>query len=119
IGTYTGHLSFTDQSGLTKVVSVTFTVPAPNLEINPSSLYFSTTTAGGNPPSQVVQLTNTGAGDSNWTVSSDAVWLAVSPSSGVTPAYNGSGFATVPTRRASELIGTYTGHLSFTDQSGL
>jgi hypothetical protein len=52
----------------------------------PQSLSFSAFLGLPNPPSETVSIYNQGSGVINWTTSSTASWLTVSPASGTTPA---------------------------------
>ena len=79
----------------------------PALLLNPATLSFTASVGQPNPPSQAVTLFNEGTGALDWTSTSSASWLSVSPSSGSTPStlnvsVNSSGLAT----------GTYTGTIT-------
>ena len=66
----------------TKSASATVTVkaPVPALAISPTSLTFSAQQGGGNPTPANISITTTGGGSMNFTASSDAPWLTVTPS---------------------------------------
>jgi Viral BACON domain len=64
---------------------VTGLIPIPVLNVAPLSLVFSAPFAGPNPSSQTVSVTNAGPGSLNYTALSNALWLSVSPASGVAP----------------------------------
>ncbi len=49
---------------------------------SPSTMTFNATAGGANPPSQTLQIRNTGNGAMNWTVSDNQTWLSLSPTSG-------------------------------------
>jgi len=81
----------------------------PALLASPQSLSFAAFLSLPNPPSQTISLYNQGSGVINWTTSSSASWLSVSPASGTTPAtlsvsVNPSGLA----------AGSYSGTLTIT-----
>ncbi len=54
----------------------------PTIEYTPASISFTATEGGGNPPSQVLNISNSGSGDLIWSVRDDAPWLSLSPISG-------------------------------------
>ncbi|MGB9834826.1 MAG: lectin like domain-containing protein, partial [bacterium] len=56
--------------------------PSPSLSFTPSSFTFTATQGGSNPPSQTLEVWNSGGGSMSWTVSKDALWLTLSPTSG-------------------------------------
>jgi hypothetical protein len=81
----------------------------PALLAEPQSLSFAAFLGLPNPPSQTVTLYNQGSGVINYTTTSSATWLTVSPASGATPAnlsvsVNPSGLA----------AGSYSGTLTIT-----
>jgi hypothetical protein len=80
---------------------------APALLAYPFNLSFTALTGQPNPPAQTVNVYNEGSGTLNWTASSNASWLVLSPASGTTPAslsvsINSTGLAS----------GTYTGTIT-------
>jgi hypothetical protein len=89
--TYTGQVVFS-AGGVTSVtVSVTLVIAAPGatfFDNTPGQISFSTTT-GGQPPPQVLQIRNGGAGTLNWTLTATTFnagsWLSVSQMSGTAP----------------------------------
>jgi hypothetical protein len=93
--------------------------PAPNLTVTPSTTVFIVTNPGRDPSSQTFHLTNTGSANSSWLATSDAAWLTVGPHSGTVLAQTGSQLLSVSAAIGSFTIGTYTGHLKFTDQFGI
>ncbi len=81
---------------------MTFTVTAaPAITLAPSNLSYAATQGTANPANQNVSLTNSG-GTLNWTVSDDAAWLTVSPTSG-----SGSRTLTTSVNTAGLSAGTY------------
>lgn len=54
----------------------------PKIWINISAMSFTATESGLNPDSQTLQVKNSGAGTLNYSISDDANWLSVLPSSG-------------------------------------
>lgn len=87
-------LTATNASGtITKPVVVTVgavspppTQPAPasppTIAFSPSSLSFSAEEGGANPSSQTLNIWNSGGGTLDWTVTADANWVSLSPTSG-------------------------------------
>ncbi len=59
--------------------------PAPAIAGAPASLTFRYTIGGAVPAGQLIQLTNSGGGVLNWTATSSASWLKVTPASGAAP----------------------------------
>jgi hypothetical protein len=55
---------------------------SPAIGYSPSSFSFSATQGGANPPSQTLSIWNSGGGTLAWSVSDDAAWLTLSPTSG-------------------------------------
>jgi Viral BACON domain len=66
-------------------VPVTLSVAPPTLVVSPTSLSFTGFQGQGNPASQALSVSNAGAGTVNWTATSSASWLTVSPASGTAP----------------------------------
>ena len=50
--------------------------------VSPTSFSFGATQGGANPASQTLHITNTGGGTLSWTISENAAWLTLSPTSG-------------------------------------
>jgi len=96
-GLYSGSISLSGVSdgvviaGSSQTVKVTLdNEAAPAMQLSATSLSFSTT-AGSNPASQTIQLSNVGGGTLKWSVGkSSQSWLSVSPSSGTTTAGSSS-----------------------------
>ena len=81
----------------------------PTIGVSPASLSFSATAGGANPASQNVSISNTGGGALNWTVSDNATWLILSPTSGTAPS------ATTASVNITGLAaGTYNGTITVT-----
>jgi len=87
--------------------AVTVKAPVPTLGVNPRTLSFSATLGGSNPAASPVSITNTGGGTLNFTVATDAAWLAAGPASGTAPAT-----LQVAANIAGLSAGTYTGHVT-------
>lgn len=90
VGTYTATITINGlhASNTPQTVAVTFVVvltPGSALVRTPASLTFNKTAGGAEPPSQNVLLSNGGSGSITYTVSDDASWLTVTPSSGSVP----------------------------------
>jgi hypothetical protein len=99
--------------GYSQVISfgdLLVTSPTANtgsLTPSPTSLKYSANYAGPNPAAQTAQLTAGGGGILAWTAASNASWLAVSPTSGVTP-----GTLQVSVNSSSLAPGTFTGTIT-------
>jgi len=86
--TYTATITLST-SGTTSTaqqIQVTLTVvaPSPSIGRSPTSLSFTAAQGGPNPTPQTFQITNPGLGTLSWSVTDDATWLSLSPSSGTT-----------------------------------
>jgi hypothetical protein len=96
----------------TVTVSLVVTAPAtPTIGYSPASLNFTATQGGTNPSNQTVSITNTGTGTLSWSVSDNATWLTLSPTSGtgngsVTASVNLSGLAAGTYNAAITIAGT-------------
>lgn len=107
-GSYSGTLTFTSPTALssptTVNVSLTVMPTTPSLVTSSTSLSFSqpagTTTAS----SQSVSITNPSGTNVNWTATTNASWLTVSPTSGGTP-----GTVSVSVKAGSLAGGIYSG----------
>ena len=78
-------------------ISLTVTAPLTTVALSPSSLTFSGVQGGANPAGQTVVVNSNG----NWTVSSSAPWLTLSPASG-----NGNGSIAANVALSSAVVGT-------------
>ncbi len=58
---------------------------APAIAVAPANLTFQYTIGGASPSGQLIQLTNSGGGTLNWTATSNASWLSMTPTSGTVP----------------------------------
>ncbi len=91
-GTYTGAITITSAGVANSPVTipVTFQVSSGSLTVSSTSLAFSFTSSGSNPPAQTVQVTGNG-GVLNFTAAANSAvagtnWLSVTPTTGTTPA---------------------------------
>jgi hypothetical protein len=86
-GTYVFRLTVTDNGGLTGAddVSITVSLPPPQISLSPGTLVFTGSSTGPNPSTQNIQVTNSAVGSTlNWTASGNQPWLQVSALSGTT-----------------------------------
>lgn len=81
----------------------------PTIGLNYSSWTFTATQGGSNPAPASVNVTNTGGGTLNYTVSSDSPWLGVSATSGTAP-----GSISISPSISGLASGTFTGHVTVT-----
>jgi len=94
--------------GFTNGSSISFpNVTPPSLALTKNALTFGGVPGGSNPPSQQVTVSNSGAGTLNWTASSGASWLGVSPASGTN-----TGTLTISVNLSGLAQGTYTGTIT-------
>jgi Viral BACON domain len=107
-GSYTGNITVTSGS-VSKVVTVTMSV-TPVLSVSTSLI-----SLGSNNNSALFMITNTGNGTIQWTTSSDATWLTVSPTSGSTSTV--ASVVTVQGNTSTLSNGNYTGNITVTSGS--
>ena len=92
VGNYSGQvtISATGATGSPTTLNVSLAVTqgaqAPTLQISPLSLSYSAVSGGSNPATQTVNISNTGGGTLNWTLSKTQSWLSLSQISGSGPA---------------------------------
>jgi len=89
-------------------------IPPPSLSFSPTSLTFTATQGGANPPPQTLEVWNSGGGSMNWTASENSSWLSLSPTSG-----NSSGehnLITVSVDISSLSPGTYTATITLSGE---
>ncbi len=107
-GTITVSASGASNSPRTIPVSLTVTAaPTPTIGLSPTTVTFGATQGGANPANQSLTISNTGTGTLNWTVSDNANWLTLSPSSGT-----GNGTVTMSVNSAGLAVGTYNGTIT-------
>jgi hypothetical protein len=112
VGTYNAAItiSATGATNTPQTVSVTLTVtaaPTPTIGYSPASLSFSSTQGGANPTNQSLSISNTGSGTLTWTVSDNATWLTLSPTSGT-----GNGSVVASVNISGLAAGTYRGTIT-------
>src|SRR6185436_16517304 len=76
--------------------------PAPTIGVSPTSFSFSATAGGANPANQTLNITNTGGGTLTYSLSDDATWLSLSPTSGNAPSSS-----TLSVNISGLAVGTY------------
>jgi PKD repeat protein len=79
----------------------------PHLSLSPASLQFSAIAGGSKPANKTFQISNSGGGTLNWSVSDNANWLTCSPTSGT----NGASI-TVSVDQTGLSAGTYNANIS-------
>jgi len=117
-GTYKGQITITDPkaSNSPQSISVTLNVSKknpPQIWVSISSFSFSAKEGGANPSSKSFSVKNSGEGTLNYTISDDASWLSVSPSSGTSQGETKSHTASVSINGLSS--GTYNGVITISD----
>jgi uncharacterized protein (TIGR03437 family) len=86
-GSYTGRIDITGPRASPTFVQVTLTVsPALVITVNPPQLSFSFQPGGAAPPSQALAISSSGGAGLGFTTAVSANWIAVTPTSGTTPA---------------------------------
>ena len=67
-------------------VTATYTPPEPTIAFEPTSFSFTATEGGANPPSQTLDIWNSGSGTLSWSVKTNVDWLDLEPTSGTSTA---------------------------------
>jgi len=89
-------------------ITIFLVSPAATIAAAPTSLQLSATAGGASPAAQSIQITNSGTGTLNWSATTSAAWLSVSPASGTAP-------STLSVSASPGLsAGTYTGTIQIT-----
>jgi len=87
------------------------------MQVNPTSLSF-TTTVGNNPPTQTITITNTGGDGLTWTAGApDQPWLTVSPTSD-SDASGGNSTLTFSVNVTGMAAGPYSSNVIITPSVG-
>jgi hypothetical protein len=84
----------------------------PTISCNPSSLSFTATHGGSNPPSKTLGIWNSGGGTLNWSASDSANWLTVNPTSGSSAGE--VDYVTVQATISGMAVGVHTSYISIT-----
>ena len=79
----------------------------PTIGFSPSSFTFSATQGGANPSTQSLSISNSGGGTLNWSLSDNATWLSLAPTSGT-----GAGSSTLTVDITGLSIGTYNASIT-------
>ena len=86
----------------------------PTVDHSPSSFSFTATEGGSNPSSKALSIRNSGGGTLSWSVSDDAAWLSLSPTSGASAGETDSVAVSVSISGMS--AGSYTATITISDQ---
>jgi len=112
-GNYNATITITATGATNSPVSipVTLTVnaPPPTIGYSPTNFSFTATQGGPNPSNQTLSISNTGGGTLNWSVSDNASWLSLNPTSGTN-----SGTVTLSVNIAGLTAGTYNATITIT-----
>ena len=115
-GTYNGTITITGTGATntpqTVAVTLTVTSVAPTITRSPTTMSFTGQQGGSNPANQALSISNTGGGTLNWSVSDDAAWLSLSPTSGSSTGETDS--VTVSINTSGLSAGTYNGTITIT-----
>lgn len=112
VGSWNGYGA--TAGGTLRAYSLGTVISQPMLTVSPTSLTFSATADGSNPPMQTVAIGNSGNGTLSYTTASDAQWLTVSPAADTAPQN-----LTVSVNTAGLAAGTLTGHITITANGAL
>jgi len=117
-GTYKGQINISDPEAANspQTISVTLNVsqqPPPQIWTNTKNLSFEATVGGSDPSSQTLRVKNSGDGTLNYTISDDASWLTINPTSGSSSGGENRHTVSVDIDGLSQ--GTYTGTITITD----
>ncbi len=104
-----GNASASVPSADLEFVEVVSPLSPPALGTNPSSLAFGGTVSGPAPGSQILVVTNTGAGDLTWSASVNQPWMTLTPATGSAP-----GIITVNVSTTGLSAGSYDAVVSLT-----
>ena len=124
-GNYTANVTITGTDPTTGVaaigspvtVTITITIAPPSMQVNTTSLSYSTP-AGSNPGSQSVNISNIGGGTLTWSAGApSASWLSISPTSG-SDAPNGTSSPTFSVNSSHLAAGTYSATVAITPSVG-
>ena len=88
--------------------------PSPVMSESATALTFTAMEGGSNPSNQTFTVTNSGGGTLSWTLSDNASWLTVSPTSGATTTE--TDVVTVSVNTAGLAGNTYTGVVTLSSQ---
>ena len=119
-GSHTGTITVSDPNASNNPQSVAVTLnisqqQPPEIWVSPVSLTFIGTEGGSNPSSQSLKIKNSGAQTLNYTLSDDAGWLSVSPTSGSSTGEENS--HTVSVNISGMSSGSYPGTITITDSN--
>jgi hypothetical protein len=115
-GTYNGTITITSNGGADQTVAVTLSVApdtGPVISVSPTTLTFNAVVNSSNPADQTFTIANIGTGTLTWSLSDNASWLSVSPTSGS----NGAS-PTVSVDITSLAAGTYNGTITISSNGG-
>jgi len=124
VGTYTGQVIFSANGVTSVTVSVTLVIAPVTgtfFDNTPGQVSFSMLPSG-QPPPQVLQIRNGGAGTLNWTLTSStfngASWISVSSVSGTAPSVITVEIVTANLPGGGATAGTYSGQLLIQTSGG-
>jgi hypothetical protein len=108
VGTYTATImiSAPGATNTPQTTAVTLTIAPPTISRSPAAMNFSGMVGSVNPSPQILQISNSGSGTLNWSVSGNSTWLSLSPSSGSSTGEIDN--VTVSANIAGLTAGTYT-----------
>jgi uncharacterized repeat protein (TIGR02543 family) len=110
-GTYHATINIT---GSSVEVPVTLSLGAPAISVKPTSLTF-TTDGGEDPPSQALQVWNSGSGTLNWSLSDNAAWLSENPTTGSSTGADDKTSVAVSVDATGMEVGDYSATITIAD----
>jgi hypothetical protein len=110
IATVTVTDAAADNSPQTATVTLNVAPPLPHIVLDPTSFTFDAVQGGSNPADQVLDISNSGGGTLNWSVSDNAAWLTLNPLSG-----SGDGSTTLSVDITGLSAGAFIATVTVTD----
>jgi hypothetical protein len=121
-GTYTGKITISDTNATNnpQVVTVTLMIsdePPPQIAFSPSEFSFSGQLGGADPGPKALRIRNSGKRTLNYSITTDAAWLTVSPRSGSSTGQENT--HTVAASIAGLAKGTYQASITISDPNAV
>jgi hypothetical protein len=92
----------------TVLLSLTLLSKPPTIAYSPTTLSFTATQGGPNPPSQTLRVWNSGGGDLGWSLSGNATWISLSPAAGSSTGESDTDAVTVSVNISGMSPGSYS-----------
>ncbi len=112
-GNYNATVTISAPGATSVNIPVSFTVTAsPTIGLSPTTFSFTGVQGGANPGSKTLNITNPGTGTLSWSVSDNASWLTLSPTSGSTT--TGSSPVVLSVNTAGLVAGSFSATITVT-----